>query len=287
MEIPSDASVGMVKLSLVDAGVEFVVNDQFEIKAAPVIEAYDVAVFAGETMKITGTNLDALTATVKVGNQEVTPTASATEISFTVPADVTGDVKVSLNFGENVRPAECEVTVFPADGDITEYVLENAKAPFMIEGNGLKGWSTNSIFNGNPYVEKDGNIWMAINGKNDAWNAALFQSSKLPRGKYQFKVTVAEDDAAGGRDGVVFAVMKGENTEFPSLTDKPTPWHFESDDNVLASQSVNEGVSPVVGTHTIELDMPEASPVTVGFAIMVGNNNYLYISEIKVERVTE
>lgn len=287
VEIPSDASVGMVKLSLVDAGVEFVVNDQFEIKAAPVIEAYDVAVFAGETMKITGTNLDALTATVKVGNQEVTPTASATEISFTVPADVTGDVKVSLNFGENVRPAECEVTVFPADGDITEYVLENAKAPFMIEGNGLKGWSTNSIFNGNPYVEKDGNIWMAINGKNDAWNAALFQSSKLPRGKYQFKVTVAEDDAAGGRDGVVFAVMKGENTEFPSLTDKPTPWHFESDDNVLASQSVNEGVSPVVGTHTIELDMPEASPVTVGFAIMVGNNNYLYISEIKVERVTE
>ena len=100
-------------------------------------------------------------------------------------------------------------------------------------------------------------------------------------------MTVAEDDAAGGRDGVVFAVMKGENTEFPSLTDKPTPWHFESDDNVLASQSVNEGVSPVVGTHTIELDMPEASPVTVGFAIMVGNNNYLYISEIKVERVTE
>lgn len=173
-------------------------------------------------------------------------------------------------------------------GDITNYVLENTSSPFAIEGNGLKGWNTNSIFYGNPYVEKDGNVWMALNGKNNTWNGALFQSTTLPRGRYQFKVTVAEDDAAGGRDGVVFAVMKGENTDFPDLTNAGNrPWYFVSEDEVLVSQSVNEGVASVIGTHTIDLEISDASPVTVGFATMVGDGNYLYISEIKVEHIAE
>ena len=289
VEIPSNASIGKVKLSLIDAGVEFVVNDKFEIKAAPVIEYCDVAVFAGETMKITGTNLSALPVTVMIGNQQVSSTSSDTEITFTVPANLSGDVKVILNFGENVRPAECEVTVLPAQtGDITNYVLENTSSPFAIEGNGLKGWNTNSIFYGNPYIEKDGNVWMALNGKNNTWNGALFQSTTLPRGRYQFKVTVAEDDAARGRDGVVFAVMKGENTDFPDLTNAGNrPWFFVSEDEVLVSQSVNEGVASVIGTHTIDLEISDASPVTIGFATMVGDGNYLYISEIKVEHIAE
>ena len=127
VEIPSNASIGKVKLSLIDAGVEFVVNDKFEIKAAPVIEYCDVAVFAGERMKITGTNLSALPVTVMIGNEQGSLTSSSdTEITFKVPANLSGDVKVILNFGENVRPAECEVTVLPAQtGDITNYVLEN------------------------------------------------------------------------------------------------------------------------------------------------------------------
>lgn len=287
VEIPSDASIGKVKLSLIDAGVEFVINDNFEIKAAPVIDYYDVAVFAGETMKITGTNLSALPATIMIGNQKITPAVSGTEITFTVPSDLSGDVKVALNFGENVRPAECEVTVLPAQtGDITDYILENADSPFVVEGNGLKGWSTNDMFYGNPYVEKDGNVWMALNGKNNYWNGALFQSSKLPRGKYRFNVTVADDDAAGGRDGVVFAVMKGENMDFPDLTNTGSrPWYFVNEDAVLVSQNVNEGVSSVITTHTIELEMSEASPVTIGFATMIGDGNYLYISGIEVEHV--
>lgn len=114
----------------------------------------------------------------------------------------------------------------------------------------------------------------------------MFQSTKLPRGKYQFKITVAEDDEAIGRDGVVFAVMKGENTDFPDLTNAGNrPWYFVSKDDVLVSQNVNEGVSSVIGTHTIGLEISDASPVTVGFATMVGDGNYLYISEIKVEHI--
>ena len=129
---------------------------------------------------------------------------------------------------------------------------------------------------------------MALNGKNNTWNGVLFQSTTLPRGRYQFKVTVAEDDAAGGRDGVVFAVMKGENTDFPDLTNAGNrPWYFVSEDEVLVSQSVNEGVASVIGTHTIDLEISDASPVTVGFATMVGDGNYLYISEIKVEHIAE
>ena len=257
VEIPSNASIGKVKLSLIDAGVEFVVNDKFEIKAAPVIEYCDVAVFAGETMKITGTNLS-----------------------------LSGDVKVILNFGENVRPAECEVTVLPAQtGDITNYVLENTSSPFAIEGNGLKGWNTNNIFYGNPYVEKDGNVWMALNGKNNTWNGALFQSTTLPKGKYRFSITVADVDAGTNRNVVLFAVMEGKDTPFPGISDDPKPGHFISQDKLLGVMNIKDQPNPVVATHSFEMTMDKSLPVTIGFATMLGDTRYLYISEIKVEHI--
>lgn len=288
VEIPSNASIGKVKLSLIDAGVEFVVNDKFEIKAAPVIEYCDVAVFAGETMKITGTNLSALTVTVMIGNQQVssTPSVSDTEITFKVPANLSGDVKVILNFGENVRPAECEVTVLPAQtGDITNYVLENTSSPFAIEGNGLKGWNTNSIFYGNPYVEKDGNVWMALNGKNNTWNGALFQSTTLPKGKYRFSITVVDVDAGTNRNVVLFAVMEGKDTPFPGISDDPRPGHFISQDKLLGAMNIKDQPNPVVATHSFEMTMDKSLPVTIGFATMLGDTRYLYISEIKVEHI--
>ena len=287
VEIPSNASIGKVKLSLIDAGVEFVVNDKFEIKAAPVIEYCDVAVFADETMKITGTNLSALPVTVMIGNEQVSSTSSSdTEITFKVPANLSGDVKVILNFGENVRPAECEVTVLPAQtGDITNYVLENTSSPFAIEGNGLKGWNTNNIFYGNPYVEKDGNVWMALNGKNNTWNGALFQSTTLPKGKYRFSITVADVDAGTNRNVVLFAVMEGKDTPFPGISDDPKPGHFISQDKLLGVMNIKDQPNPVVATHSFEMTMDKSLPVTIGFATMLGDTRYLYISEIKVEHI--
>lgn len=287
VEIPSNASIGKVKLSLIDAGVEFVVNDKFEIKAAPVIEYCDVAVFADETMKITGTNLSALPVTVMIGNQQVSPISSSdTEITFKVPANLSGDVKVILNFGENVRPVECEVTVLPAQtGDITDYVLENTSSPFAIEENGLKGWNTNSIFYGNPYVEKDGNVWMALNGKNNTWNGALFQSTTLPKGKYRFSITVADVDAGTNRNVVLFAVMEGKDTPFPGISDDPKPGHFISQDKLLGFMNIKDQPNPVVATHSFEMTMDKSLPVTIGFATMLGDTRYLYISEIKVEHI--
>lgn len=287
VEIPSNASIGKVKLSLIDAGVEFVVNDKFEIKAAPVIEYCDVAVFADETMKITGTNLSALPVTVMIGNQQVSPISSSdTEITFKVPANLSGDVKVILNFGENVRPVECEVTVLPAQtGDITDYVLENTSSPFAIEGNGLKGWNTNNIFYGNPYVEEDGNVWMALNGKNNTWNGALFQSTTLPKGKYRFSITVADVDAGTNRNVVLFAVMEGKDTPFPGISDDPKPGHFISQDKLLGVMNIKDQPNPVVATHSFEMTMDKSLPVTIGFATMLGDTRYLYISEIKVEHI--
>lgn len=287
VEIPSNASIGKVKLSLIDAGVEFVVNDKFEIKAAPVIEYCDVAVFAGERMKITGTNLSALPVTVMIGNEQGSSILSSdTEITFKVPANLSGDVKVILNFGENVRPAECEVTVLPAQTvDITNYVLENTSSPFAIEGNGLKGWNTNNIFYGNPYVEEDGNVWMALNGKNNTWNGALFQSTTLPKGKYRFSITVADVDAGTNRNVVLFAVMEGKDTPFPGISDDPKPGHFISQDKLLGVMNIKDQPNPVVATHSFEMTMDKSLPVTIGFATMLGDTRYLYISEIKVEHI--
>ena len=106
----------------------------------------------------------------------------------------------------------------------------------------------------------------------------------LPKGDYTITITVAGDDNAVGRDGVVFGIMDGNDVGFPTLTDSGSPWHFSDKTNVLAEKNITEGNNTVPNNHTVTFSLSESKAVRIGFATMLNPGNYLYISEIKIER---
>lgn len=293
-KLPTDLDAGTYSLKFVYSGKELV-NSNFELKAAPVVESYDAMVFSGGKMIIKGSNLNELTdkLTLTFDGTNISPISVLNEsITFDVPRDITErkDVNVKLSYQDDIiAPVEFSVTVIPAaDGDITEYVLENAGPDFKSDGNNVAGWIKGSVFNGNSLYVGEVN-YLSFTGKANAWNASLYQNIILPRGTYQVEIVVAEDDDAGGRDGVVFAIMKGSDTTFPDLIDSgitPKEWHFQSKENVICEYNLTENHDTVVTTHTTEeFTIDESSPLTLGFALMLDNNNYLRISEIKIKIV--
>lgn len=297
-KLPTDLAAGNYPLKFVYSGKEFIVKDNFELKAAPVIESHDAMVFSGGEMIIKGSNLDELKEelTLTFDGKDISPiSVSEQSITFDVPGDITvkKDVNVKLSYQDDIiAPVKFSVTVIPAadaDGDITKYVLENAGPDFENDGNNAAGWIKGSVFNGNSLYIGDEVNYLSFTGKANAWNASLYQNIILPRGKYQVEIKVAEDDNAKGRDGVVFAIMKGSGSVFPELTDKnPTDWHFESKENVICEYNLTENHDTVVTTHTTEeFTIDESFPLTLGFALMLDNNNYLRISEIKIKVVNE
>lgn len=297
-KLPTDLAAGNYSLKFVYSGKEFIVKDNFELKAAPVIESHDAMVFSGGEMIIKGSNLNELTEKLTLtfdGTEIETKTVSEESITFTVPGNIAEkkDVNVKLSYeGDIIAPEKFSVTVIPeagTDGDITEYVLENAGPNFERDGNNAAGWIKGSVFNGNSLYVGDGENYLSFTGKKDSWNASLYQNIILPRGTYQVEITVAEDDNASGRDGVVFAIMKGSDSVFPELTNKnPTDWHFQSKENVICEYNLTESHDTVVTTHTTEkFTIEESSPLTLGFALMLDNNNYLRIYQIKIKVVNE
>lgn len=301
-KLPTDLTAGTYSLEFVYSGKKFIVKNDFELKAAPVVEYYDAMVFSGGEMIIKGSNLiNELTEklTLTFDGTNISPISVSEEsITFTVPRDnitVKKDVNVKLSYeGDIIAPVDFRVTVIPAagtDGDITEYVLENAGPNFKNDGNNAAGWIKGSVFNGNSLYVGDEVKYLSFTGKDKFWNASLYQNIILPRGKYQVEITVAEDDNATGRDGVVFAIMKGSGSAFPGLIDSgisPKEWHFESEDNVICEYNLTENHTTVVTTHTTEeFTIDESFPLTLGFALMLGNNNYLRISQIKIKVVNE
>ena len=138
-----------------------------------------------------------------------------------------------------------------------------------------------TVENGSTYLSMIGN------GSNN-YDGALYQNTMLPKGDYTVTITVAGDDNAvvdaGGRDGVVFGIMDGHDIEFPALTDQGSPWYFSDKTNVLAEMNITEGNNSVPNEHAVTFSLIEAKEVKIGFATMLNPNNYLYISQIKIER---
>lgn len=297
-KLPTDLAAGTYSLKFVYSGKEFIVKNDFELKAAPVVESYDAMVFSGGEMIIKGANLNELTdkLTLTFDGTNISPISVSEEsITFTVPGNIAEkkDVNVKLSYeGDIIAPVEFNVTVIPAadaNGYITEYVLENAGPDFKSDGNNVAGWIKGSVFNGNSlYIGEDAN-YLSFTGKANVWNASLYQNIILPVGTYQVEIVVAEDDDAGGRDGVVFAIMKGSDTTFPDLIDSgitPKAWHFQSKENVICEYNLSENHDTVVTKHTTDkFTIDESSSLTFGFALMLDNNNYLRISEIKIKVV--
>lgn len=308
-ELPADLTAGDYVLKFVYSGKEFSVDTDFEVKAAPVVSSYDRMVFSGGSMVISGTNLDELSdkLTLTFDGTQVSPVeATENSITFTVPSGTNEkkDAKVLLEYEDGIiATTELDVTVIPAagaDGYITEYVLENAGPDFESDGNDAASWikSTSPAFKGNSLYRDGSESYLSFNaGATDNQNSYLYQNIVLPRGKYQVEITVADIEQNGGnRNGVVFGIMEGHDTRFPSLTDQGSPWHFTTKEGVLCEYNLKEGHDDdndgqterdeIVKKHTTaSFVISNQTELTFGFAIMQGATRYLRISEIKIKVV--
>lgn len=302
-KLPTDLVAGNYSLKFVYSGKEFIVKDNFELKAAPVIESHDAMVFSGGEMIIKGSNLNELTEKLTLtfdGKEIETKTVSEQSITFDVPENITErkDVNVKLSYKDDIiAPVEFSVTVIPeagTDGDITEYVLENAGPDFESDGNNAAGWikSTSPSFKGNSlYVQNDTKYLSFNAGSGENEGSYLYQNITLPRGKYQVEIEVFDQESDGeNRNGVVFGIMNGWDKQFPSMqeTGSPKAWNFISKDNVLCEYNLKQGVTSVVGTHiTDTFEIEEHSEIKLGFVVMLGATRYLRISQIKIKVVNE
>lgn len=302
-KLPTDLAAGTYSLNFVYSGKEFIVKNDFELKAAPVIESHDAMVFSGGEMIIKGSNLDELKEELTLtfdGTEIKTKKVSEESITFTVPEYITvkKDVNVKLSYeGDIIAPVEFKVTVIPAadaDGDITKYVLENAGPDFKSDGNNAAGWikSTSPSFKGySLYVQNDTKYLSFNAGSGENEGSYLYQNITLPRGKYQVEITVYDQETEGkNRNGVVFGIMNGWDKQFPSMqeTGSPKAWNFISEENVLCEYNLKQGVTSVVGTHTTDtFEIEEHGEIKLGFVVMLGATRYLRISQIKIKVVNE
>lgn len=174
-------------------------------------------------------------------------------------------------------------------GDVTRLFLKNYKQPFQRADDSDGEWADalywikNANFFGNSlqFSDEAADGLLAMTGKNNMWDGALYQITSLPAGTYEFKVIVAGTATVGGRYGAQFTVMKGEES-FPGLTDKGGPWHYADADmtNILGTVLVTAGA----GEYAYSVTLTEATTIKVGFTTMLGNNNYVKVSEVQIIR---
>ena len=295
VRIPTEATTGNGNLLFKYAGRVFTIDTDFKVKAAPIVNKYEVITVSGETFTIGGTNLNELkdNLTIKFNGTDIdSPNINESEITFTVPTTdaYQESVEVELSYGESLIEAiKFNVAVIPGtsgNNDITSYVLKNAGPTFEKEGGNANYWEKNSKFYGNSLITVENeSTYLSMNGGSSSYyDGALYQNTMLPKGDYTITITVAGDDNAVGRDGVVFGIMDGNDVGFPTLTDSGSPWHFSDKTNVLAEKNITEGNNTVPNNHTVTFSLSESKEVRIGFATMLNPGNYLYISEIKIER---
>ncbi len=207
-------------------------------------------------------------------------------------------VKVPENYGSGtvvvtVRGYVLEGTALidpSATGDVTRLFLKNYCQPFQrvnaaneTEWDNALYWVKNTNFNGNSlqFTDDVPDGMLAMVGANNKWDGALYQVASLPAGTYEVNVEIVDKHTGGGRYGAVFGVVKGEGV-FPALTDAgKKPWNFVDKTDVLCEINLLE---EEIYTFTKEMIITETTPVTIGFATMLGNGNYVKVSDIKIIR---
>lgn len=206
-------------------------------------------------------------------------------------------VKVPANYGSGIvvvtirgYALEGTALIDPSiTGDVTRLFLKNYCQPFQrvnaaneTEWDDAIYWVKNANFTNNSLQFTDdvpeGMLAMVGTGK---WDGALYQITSLPAGTYDIVVEVADRHTGGGRYGAVFGIVKSEGV-FPALTDAgKKPWNFADKTDVLCEINLLEDG---VDTFTKEMVITETTPVTIGFATMLANGNYVKVSDIKIIR---
>lgn len=309
--IPKDAESGTISLKVwthtLDSIGDYTVIPTPELYGVESTNAVGQA-FAQENDELTitgrnfGDNIDDVKVTV-AGVQATVTSLSNEMMKVTVPAfERGGNVVVQVRDIVMQGPAVINPN---ATGDLTDLFLKNYQAPFERTVIGDSEWAkaANWLFDG---LANSGNTLqfesedypngvLVLRGASKQDNAHMSQIVTLPKGDYEFQITIAEDLNGGQRYGASFAVSGpdsdagGDPVTFPNLTearvgDIKAFRYTATTSTLLTYISVsNNGV--IATPYTADLNLPETTKVRIGFAWTLYNaNSQIKISSIKIIR---
>lgn len=303
---PGEGIYGEVDLTVSMSEVTFYTG-KFTVKETPYIISVtsdnvmnDKLVQVGDEITVTGRGLTS-DAVVTIGGIEVEPVfINNTEFKATIPDGFTGGAVV-LKYETISIPitSEDELTLLTTGMEVTEFVLQNYKQPFIpVEGTtwrGLSaplGWSCNELFANKGMVLNNGTTYLQCQSgwdENKKNNGKLYQVKTLPKGKYKIVLDVAEVFFNNGRFTINFLVTKGNNT-FPDYArEVNTPetgkiWVYDDPDHIVLAETLLSKYRISLGTPVqeveVEFELSETTEVTMGFLTMVDGQAGVKISAI-------
>lgn len=295
VEVPEDARTGDVSLQVWTHTLESV--GQFTVIPTPVISSILSDNEQGSAFAVGGDEVRIVGEAFGTNAEEVKVTVNDKMAKILSIADTEIVIEVPDNYGSglvvvDVKGYKVEGTslIDPSTtGDVTRLFLKNYKQPFTRSDSGdgewgmAADWFTNANFNGNSiqYTDDNPEGLLTMVGANNKWNGALYQISVLPAGEYEVTVELAATMTYGGRYGTKFAIVKGDGV-FPTLVSNGSS--FEDKTNVLCEIDLNKGSqnNEVSGTYTTTMTIDGTYRVTIGFATMLANYNYVKVSGIKI-----
>ncbi|WP_294548047.1 IPT/TIG domain-containing protein [uncultured Bacteroides sp.] len=299
---PGEGIYGEVDLTVSMSDVTFYTG-KFTVKETPYIISVtsanvmnDKLVQVGDEITVTGRGLtsDAL---VTIGGIEVEPIfINNTEFKVTIPEGFTGGAVV-LKYEEISIPitSDDELVLLTDGMDISEFVLQNYKQPFIPESGTAGtanpvGWLYSDNFKNEGMAWQNGNTYLHLQtyGNNKKENGKLYQVKSLPAGKYRFIIDVAESFLTAGRFTVRFLVTKGNNT-FPDYareenTSTGKHWVYDDPNQIVLADALLSNLRVVIGTTPekveVEVELAETTEVTMGFLTMVNSKAGVKVSAI-------
>lgn len=303
---PGEGIYGEVDLTVSMSEVTFYTG-KFTVKETPYIISVtsdnvmnDKLVQVGDEITVTGRGLTS-DAVVTIGGIEVEPVfINNTEFKATIPDGFTGGAVV-LKYEAISIPitSEDELTLLTTGMEVTEFVLQNYKQPFIpVEGTTWKGlsaplgWSSNAPYKDRGMVlSNNGNTYLQCQsgwdeGKKE--NGKLYQVMTLSKGKYKVVLDIAEVFFNKGRFTIHFLVSKGNNT-FPDYsreenTDAGKHWVYDDPDHIVLAEALlsNLRISLDGAPQKVEVEfeLSETMEVTMGFLTMLGDQGGMKVSAI-------
>ena len=306
VKVPAPAGdvYGEVDLTVSMSDVTFYTG-KFSVKETPYIISVASAnvmshklVQVGGEITVTGKGLTS-DGTVTIGGIKVVPTfKSNNEFKAIIPSGFTGG-KVVLKYEAISVPitSDDELTLLTDGMDVTEFVLQNYKQPFVSAGAAYKGlsaplgWLCNAPFNDRGMVLNNGITYLQCQaGWDEAKkeNGKLYQVKMLPKGKYKVALDIAEVFFNSGRFTIHFLVTKGNNT-FPDYareesTSSGKHWVYDDPNHIVLGEALLSNLRIGLGTTPqkveVEFELSETTEVTMGFLTMLGGQGGMKVSAI-------
>jgi len=272
---PADETFGETNMVVTLSGLE-IYTHKFTIKETPVITSITSGklVRTGKEIIISGERFTSATLEkITVGGVETSvETVSENEIKATVPEGFTGG-KVALTF-EGIPlevKSDMELVVVTANMDLTDYVLKNYQQP--ITGTGSGEWQLPALWEINQVVKEkvigmQGSVisFQCGWGKGSFDNAKMWQTTKLPAGKYKLQAECsATNIRSDAWDNAYLIIAKGTSeANIPDIGD-------------IISGTTDYCLSnphPVVGTiETGVFELTETTDVVIGFLVRISTGN--------------